>query len=418
MSENEDIKKEPENITYAEEFLSCYKLPKEYAEHFIENGYESPEMFFNVTEKDLNEWKFKKGHIIFIMKKIKEIQSEKEKNIVKKMQEIKICSKVENINIDVIVIGFGSTGKSTLLERFRNHKIPEKAMKLTEGKVDIKHHILKRNKSITLNFRDIGGQDEFFDRMTGKEFANASVAIAVCSIDTYPNSILALEHKYLPTLREANSNCKIFFVCNKMDLWLKHKDIDKKIIEDFNRINNNNGNMFKPIYFVSAVENTNITKVLDDIILEDCVSDYICNKNIEINNKQIKKRCDELVQSIRGKMIAFWVEDNDFYGVSCIKEHKRKWKEEEYENNKIYYCNFDGNEWNTSKFAIKCQEIFQSIEYADKEEVVDKMYEILRNEKWHPTVFAFNMNKQSHIVKKCNEEWNMTTDKIMIIAFC
>jgi len=215
------------------------------------------------------------------------------------MQEMKIFAQLKDININVVIIGLNSTGKTSILKSLLKAE-KQGNQTITEGVDYLTISVTKRNQCIKYNFRDCGGQPEFWDKTTAETFKNASVAIAVCSIEDRPQSIRLLETNYLPKLRKFNRDCKIHFVCNKIDLDNQecYKDKYKEIMFEFNRINDNNGNIFKPIQFVSAKEGTNITEVINQIIMEDAISELAKDHINKDEENEIRNRCKEIKKKL------------------------------------------------------------------------------------------------------------------------
>jgi len=310
----------------------------------------------------------------------------------------------ETITLQIILVGSGKSGKTTLMERLKTIQSDNEfdfESKITEGFKDVQVSILKRNKCVSCRFRDVGGQDQFFVKMKDEIFEKAVVAIGVCSVDQ-PGSLLALERVYLPRLRNVNV-CKIYIICNKYDLKDKYEENIQTLNKHFARINKNNDNMFDKLHFVSATTGENLLTILDDTIVEEAVANYIKNKQSILPS--IEKRCQTLHTDVPGKMVVVWVEGNDCCRLCFNKKEKSNWKEEHFGGQEtIYYTNFNGNEWYTEKFNSICHEIWSTGEFNNtKDDVVSKIYQELRNRKWHPAVLAFDVKK--------NMLWNRDTPK-------
>jgi len=259
----------------------------------------------------------------------------------------------------------------------------------------------------------------FFKIMKTKDFEDAFACLAVYSVDN-KDGIYELENKYLSSLRKYNKSCKIVFACNKYDIKDKYEQDATDLENQFENVNKRSDYSYKPALYVSGKTGYNVAKVLDQL-MEGALEDYINHKQNTNNDaewKKITERCNELRDNAQGKNVSFCVEDNDYDAVYDNQESI--FQEEKYNKKTLYKCYYEGNEWFTDNFKVKCQEFWQKNVYKDRKQAVQHMFNKLRERtpKWQPLIFAVDIDRKIVIRGKWKEQWIGKNDKIVIYAFC
>ena len=138
---------------------------------------------------------------------------------------------VDEINIKLVVLGFGGVGKTSIVNACMKKGIPERYIPTIGSNINKVDYSLKEKKIvIRVNMWDVGGQRSF-NPLNPAFYNNVDAAFLVFDLSDPEETIEEVKKVYLKNLYEYTEGCLTMVVGNKLDQITNRKDI-KTIIED------------------------------------------------------------------------------------------------------------------------------------------------------------------------------------------
>ena len=133
----------------------------------------------------------------------------------------------EDIDIKLVILGEGNTGKTSLISKFLGNEIPERYIPTIGYKINNKEYILKNNK-IRINIWDCCGK-KAFNEVNPAVYNNIDGAFLVFDLSRPEETIKNLKKDHVKHLdyyfKELEAGI-LFCVGNKLDLVLVNKDLE------------------------------------------------------------------------------------------------------------------------------------------------------------------------------------------------
>ncbi|MHA1149065.1 MAG: GTP-binding protein [Promethearchaeota archaeon] len=158
---------------------------------------------------------------------------------------------VNEINIKLVVMGYGGVGKTTIVNLFLDNDIPEGYLPTIGNTISRKEYFID-DILIRLNIFDVGGQRSF-NPLNPMCFTNVDVAFLVFDLSEPEKTIKELDY-YLQKLIENDQESLVFTIGNKLDKIVK--DDFKKIVELHSKLD-------LPLIITSALTGENIQEVFE-----------------------------------------------------------------------------------------------------------------------------------------------------------
>ena len=222
----------------------------------------------------------------------------KKKTKGKKKEKEKDKPKKQIIDIELILLGDISVGKSSILGRYIDNSFTENYQCTLQVETKSKVIDIDLNTSVKMNIWDTVGQEKYRN-LTRQYFRNCHGAIIVFDL-TRKDSFDGVQ-KWIEELEDYSSNIPILIVGNKSDL-INEREVNEDVIENF--VKN------KYLYYdVSAKNGSNVSLAFDKIrseIIEDIKINEKKEEN-ELNDIKFKMRnvdskaFDQLNKSVNGK---------------------------------------------------------------------------------------------------------------------
>ena len=187
--------------------------------------------------------------------------------------------------LKVILIGDSAVGKSSIVCQLIERKFDE-SREATIGAAYVSKTFDTQNGPVELHIWDTAGQERFRS-IIPLYSRGCSAALVVFSVDSRDS----FEHvtEWISVLKETSSkNCKVFIVCNKIDLG------ESPLVAEAKKL----ANEYKVPFFVStAKEYSSVEKMFQDIA-EDMAqfetiepSEYNLNNNNDEEKKNNQRCC-------------------------------------------------------------------------------------------------------------------------------
>ena len=216
----------------------------------------------------------------------------------KKKEKEKDRPKKQIIDIELILLGDISVGKSSILGRYIDNSFTENYQCTLQVETKSKVIDIDLNTSVKMNIWDTVGQEKYRN-LTRQYFRNCHGAIIVFDL-TRKDSFDGVQ-KWIEELEDYSSNIPILIVGNKSDL-INEREVNEDVIENF--VKN------KYLYYdVSAKNGSNVSLAFDKIrseIIEDLKRNEKKEEK-ELNDIKFKMRnvdskaFDQLNKSVNGK---------------------------------------------------------------------------------------------------------------------
>jgi len=195
---------------------------------------------------------------------------------------------VDEINIKLVVLGFGGVGKTSIVNKCMKKGIPERYIPTIGSNINKVDYTLKeKNIVIRVNIWDVGGQRSF-NPLNPAFYNNVDAAFLIFDLTEPKETIEEVKNVYLKNLHEYAEGCLTMVVGNKLDQISNRKDI-KNIIE-----NQFTGDV--PLVVISAKTGENVIDTLELLVLK-----FLQDWEKKYPDKKFKGISDDFISHIGKK---------------------------------------------------------------------------------------------------------------------
>ena len=195
---------------------------------------------------------------------------------------------VDEINIKLVVLGFGGVGKTSLVNKCMKKGIPERYIPTIGSNINrVDYSLKEKNIIIRVNIWDVGGQRSF-NPLNPAFYNNVDAAFLVFDLTEPKETIEEVKNIYLKNLYEYAEGCLTMIVGNKLDQISNRTDI-KKIIE-------NEFTEDVPLVVVSAKTGENVLDTLQLLVYK-----FLQDWEKDASNKKYKGISDDFMSHIGRK---------------------------------------------------------------------------------------------------------------------